>query len=107
MEYEPLLVGILFPFFEGFVLVKKAGKCDFVNKVGEAIIQPAFNEAGNFSEGLALVNKQSRWGFIISDGQIVIPCSFDHAYAFRRGLARVRQQDTLFYIDPTGWAYVD
>ena len=61
MEYEPLLVGILFPFFEGFVLVKKARKCGFVNKVGEAIIQPAFNEAGNFSEGLALVNKQSRW----------------------------------------------
>ena len=54
MEYEPLLMGILFPFFEGFVLVKKARKCGFVNKVDEAIIQPAFNEAGNFSEGLAL-----------------------------------------------------
>ena len=45
-----------FPFSEGMaVIIDKDGKYGYINKKGEMIVKPQFEEAGNFSEGVASV----------------------------------------------------
>ena len=41
----------------------------YVNKAGETVINPQFDEVKNFSEGLAPV-KIIRWGYVDSAGKI-------------------------------------
>jgi hypothetical protein len=61
----------------------------YMNRQGQIIIKPRFEQAGNFSEGLATVRTNGQYGYINTSGKIVIKQSLDFAYAFRNGYALV------------------
>ena len=78
------------------------GKWGYKNQKGAVVIQPAFDEAFQFSEGFACVEKDSKLGFIDKDGNLVIDYIYDCANSFSDGLACVTKEDKTGYIDYTG-----
>jgi hypothetical protein len=70
-------------FSEGLIAVHdfKTGKFGFMNRSGEFVIAPKFENAANFSEGLARVsvieNQKESLGFINPEGEFVIEPRFD------------------------------
>jgi len=65
-------------------------KYGFINRAGEIVIEPKFDDASYFSEGLAAIEVDGKWGFINKDGKIVIQPIYDRAYGFSEGLACVQ-----------------
>ena len=78
------------------------GKWGYKNQKGATIIQPAYDEAFQFSEGLACVEKDSKLGYIDLEGNLVIDFQYDTANSFSEGLACVTKDDKTGYIDNTG-----
>jgi hypothetical protein len=89
----------------------------FVDQSGKQIINPQFDEVGDFNDGkCAVKNKEGKWGYIDKSGKIVINPQFDNAEAFKDGKAGVRLDDKAGVIDKDGkylvnpqfkFAYVD
>lgn len=71
----------------------------YIDKKGEVVILPQFDDAGQFSEGLAYIKKHGKYGYIDKKGEIVVPLQFEDAYPFSDGVALVKQS--------TGWCYID
>jgi len=72
-------------------------------KTGQIVINPQFDEVGEFSEGLAAVRIAGKWGFINKLGKYVINPQFDNVKYFHEGLAPVRVGD-----EKAGrWGYID
>ena len=94
-------------FSEGFALfsiVDKDGKekYGFVNKVGNVMINPQFEDALLFSEGLAAVAQNDKWGFIDKSGKFVINPQFDAAGYFCNGLSLIEHGNRYGYINKQG-----
>jgi hypothetical protein len=51
-------------FSEGLARVQVGEKWGFIDKTGNLVIQPQFDEASEFSEGLARVRIGDKWGFV-------------------------------------------
>lgn len=49
----------------------------YINKHGEWIISPQFDEASSFEKGIAEVVINERYGYINTKGEQVIPCKYD------------------------------
>lgn len=74
----------------------------FIDKKGNLVIKPKFDNAADFSEGLAAVRaNRGLWGFIDRTGDFVIPPQYDWAESFSEGLALVKLGDKYGYIDKT------
>ena len=58
-------------FSEGLAAVQEGRKEGYINKKGKWVIEPQFNEAGDFSEGLASVKKGKKYIFIDKSGKRV------------------------------------
>ena len=58
-------------------------KWGFIDTKGQYVINPQFDNAGEFSEGLAPVEIGGKYGFIDTKGQYVINPQFDNAGEFR------------------------
>ena len=67
--------------------VRQSDKIGYVNRKGRVVIQPQFEESGEFAEGLAGVRIGSKWGYINEKGKIVINPQFDAVGEFSDGLA--------------------
>ena len=69
----------------------------YIDKEGNYVIEPQFENAESFSEGLAAVEigeyPNNKWGYINKDGEIVIEPMYDFASDFSEGLAAVRIGD--------------
>ena len=78
------------------------GKWGYKNQKGAVVIQPAFDEAFQFSEGYACVEKDSKLGYIDMEGKQVIDYIYDCANSFSDGLACVTKDDKTGYIDYSG-----
>ena len=65
-----------------YAAVKINGKWGFIDKNGEIIITPQFEDARSFANGLAAVMVNSQWGFIDLQGEIVIDPQFEDAREF-------------------------
>jgi hypothetical protein len=78
-------------------------KYGFIDKKGQTVIRPQFDQAAFFREGLAPVQVGAKWGFIDAAGRMVIKPQFDHANLFTEGLAAVRVGDW----QAGRWGYVD
>ncbi|WP_407711817.1 WG repeat-containing protein, partial [Campylobacter coli] len=48
-----------------------------MDKNGEFVIEPKFDEAWSFWEGLAAVGLNGKWGFMDKNGEFVIKPKFD------------------------------
>jgi hypothetical protein len=81
----------------------------YIDKTGNLIIKPVFDDAMYFNEGLAAVfigkRFEGKWGYIDTSGKMVIEPQFENALFFSGGLANVSP--------PTGeeikgiWGYID
>lgn len=75
----------------------------FVDKSGKQIINPQFDEVGDFHDGkCAVKNKEGKWGYIDKSGKIVINHQFHSAAAFKDGQAVVTLDDKAGVIDNDG-----
>ncbi|MBQ7518462.1 MAG: WG repeat-containing protein [Bacteroidales bacterium] len=66
------------------------------------VIQPRFEQAGDFCEGIAPVKLGGKWGFIGKDGKSVIPYKYEFAAPLQGGLARVSLMGKYGFIDKNG-----
>ena len=65
-------------------------KWGFVDSSGKTVIQPKFEETGNFSEGLCAVkDEDGNWKYIDKKGTLKIEQSFNTAFDFLNGKAIV------------------
>jgi hypothetical protein len=98
---------------EGMAGIQIDGKWGFIDKTGEIIIKPQFDDARQFSEGLACVNfgatrnKEGilvggKWGYIDKSGSIIIELQYEDVYSFSEGLAAVMINGKWGYIDKKG-----
>lgn len=79
-------------FSEGFAVVRKRERYEFIDLQGERINRSKYHGAYSFSDGMAAVqDKSGLWGFINHEGRNVIkPTYTDMAY-FRNGVAAVTE----------------
>lgn len=97
---------------------QKDGKHGCVDLEGKIVIEPQYDDAGDFSEGLAPVMKgkrttdnqgeesitNRRWGYVDEQGKLVIPLQFEGAEKFSSGLACAHRPGSIDfeYIDHAG-----
>lgn len=75
----------------------------FVDKSGVQIVNPQFEEVGDFSESMCAVkNKEGKWGFIDKSGKISINYQFDNVQKFINGKAVVYLDHKAGVIDKDG-----
>ena len=75
----------------------------FVDKSGKQIINPQFDEVGDFHDGkCAVKNKEGKWGYIDKSGKIVINHQFNSVAAFHDGKAVVYLDQKAGVIDQEG-----
>lgn len=67
---------------ETYAAVQVGGKWGFINKAGEMVIEPQYEEARSFSNGFAAVKYDDMWGFIDEKGNPVIEAQFEGAKDF-------------------------
>ena len=89
-------------FYEGLAMVRKNDKLGFIDKKGEVVIVPQYNDAGSFSEGLAPVEINGKTIYIDKTGKQVISQGCDDTFGFFEGLAVVKIDGKVGYMDKTG-----
>lgn len=79
-------------------------KMGFIDKNGNYIIEPKFDNAHNFAaNGLARVEVNNRWGYINTSGEYVIEPKFADAYDFdENGMAHVFYNGRHGFINTKG-----
>lgn len=79
---------------EGPGAVCRTGKWGYVDRQGQMIISPAYENADSFQQGYAPVKMHGLWGYAGEDGKILIDFTFDEALGFNEdGSAPVKQGD--------------
>lgn len=71
-------------------------------QLGEWVIEPRYESAGQFSEGLACVKLLGKWGYIRKDGEMAIPFKYENALDFSEGLAPVMIMNRWGYVNDNG-----
>lgn len=84
------------------IRVKIDGQWSFLDKNGEIIAKPEFDDIWSFWEGLAAVGLNGKWGFIDKNGEFAIKPKFDDIWDFREGLASVGLNGKIGLIDKSG-----
>jgi hypothetical protein len=92
-------------FCEGFAMVKKAGKWNFINSEGKLLSNEWFNYAESFRQGIAIVKSEGKGGIIDSKGKFVIPYIYPVKY-FSGGRACIEKngekEKEVTFIDKNG-----
>lgn len=98
------LVLIIMPtiYAQELALVRQNDVFGYIDKSGNYVIEPSFEEASSFSEGLAAVLDNDKWGFINSSGEWVVEATYDRVKPFNSGLALVFKEDQWNYINKQG-----
>ena len=74
----------------------------FINKKGEVVIPPQFENCGYFKEGLASVKLHGKWGYINTKGELVIRPVLDYGSDFKDGIAKIKYDGLVYYINKSG-----
>jgi hypothetical protein len=98
--------------------IQQGGKHGYIDQMGNVVIEPQFDYAGQFSEGLAYVIEDDKVGYIDGTGRYVIEPQFgtwaesgiggtdtlgpDDFFTFSEGLASVIRGGKHGYIDQSG-----
>lgn len=64
-------------------------KWGFINKKGNIVINPSFDDVSEFNEGLAAAKVGDKWGFIDKNGAVVIKPEYDAVTDFKDGICKV------------------
>ncbi|QOJ27406.1 MAG: WG repeat-containing protein [Ignavibacteriales bacterium] len=96
-------------FTEGLAGAQKEFAYGFIDKKGNFVIEPAYDEIRDFSQGFAAVKKDGKWGFIDKTGAVRIPFQFSNEpMSFNSGRTFVQSKDNLWGImDTTGKILVE
>ncbi len=89
------------------VVFTPSKKYGYVDRAGQFVIPPVYDEAHDFSEGLAAVRVGRRSFFIDKQGRTVLKPGYYQAGEFSEGLAPVGKYGKFGYIDKTGKLVVD
>jgi hypothetical protein len=89
-------------FGQGIAPVKVGERWGYVNRTGQMVIPPQFEDAETHSLGLAQVKVGERWGYIDRTGQMVIPPQYDEALSFFADIGAVKIGQRWGYINRTG-----
>lgn len=74
-------------FHNDFAIVKKDGKCNYVNSNGELLSDDWFDACNDFEDGFGLVVKDRKRNFVGSNGQLLMDIWADRAGDFIGGTA--------------------
>ena len=74
-------------FHNDFAIVKKDGKCNYVNSNGELLSNDWFDACNDFEDGFGLVVKDRKRNFVGSNGQLLMDIWADRAGDFIGGTA--------------------
>lgn len=78
-EYVPNLYPVLY-----------SRQWGFMNRKGEVVISPQYEDVKQFYYGYAAVSKNRLWGYIDEEGELVIPHEYYEPFSFaEEGLVRV------------------
>lgn len=107
-------------FCDELTRVKVGDKYGYIDKNGAYIIEPEFDDAGDFCEGVARVNvgkgvsrdlsglclvewwSDGKWGYIDRSGAYIVKPRFEDAKDFRGGIAKVKVDGKWRYINKSG-----
>lgn len=89
-------------FIEELACVKREGKVGFINRKGEEVIKPSYDDAGNFSNGHVSVLKDQKVGVINKSGEVVIPFDYEDIGAFSDGVTFYKKSGMYGLMDTTG-----
>ncbi len=89
----PLKFDYADSFYDGRAKVLIDGRFGFIDKKGELVVKPTYEEAHHFNEGLAAVgikkDDEIIYGYIDKSGKEIITPQYDEAKEFDFGLANV------------------
>ncbi|MBX9850781.1 MAG: WG repeat-containing protein [Cytophagaceae bacterium] len=85
-----------------FLLEKFQTKSGIINEEGKIIIEPQFDDIGEFSQGFAKARMHGRWGFISPSADTLTDFKFDETKNFTEGLAAVKVKSKWGYINLEG-----
>ena len=94
-------------FSDGYAAIKQNGKWGFIDKLGNIVIEPQYNDVGNFIDGLSFAcigdnYSNQNCGYIDKDGKTVIDFKYKDAYDFEFGYAIVKNDSSYSVIDKNG-----
>lgn len=85
---------------------KENSKIGYINKRGEVVIEPQYDEGLLYSDGLVPVRPEGKtfggWKFINKQGKVVLEGPYREANSFHNGLALVEENDEMKYIGTKG-----
>ncbi|EAK0978971.1 WG repeat-containing protein [Campylobacter lari] len=84
------------------IQAKLNGKWGFIDKNGEIIINPIFDNVSNFKENLASVKINGKWGFINESGKFITEPIFNYAWNFKENFASIRLKEKWGFINKNG-----
>lgn len=89
-------------FHNDFAIVKKDGKCNYVNSNGELLSNDWFDACNDFEDGFGLVVKDRKRNFIGSNGQLLMDIWADRAGDFIGGTAPLIINGERHEVDKNG-----
>jgi len=87
--------------------VKLGDRYGYQDKSGMIVINPLFDEAGEFKDGLALVKVDGDLGFIDTQGKTVVEPEWEELHPFKDDLARVRSEGKYGFVDRKGKVVIE
>jgi hypothetical protein len=93
-------------YHEGYALVIKDKKYNFVNPKGVFISDKWYDFAWDFTEGFAIVCLNEKWNYIGTDGSLLSKYWFDRTYNFSEELGRIRQKGKWNFIRKDGKSFL-
>ena len=87
--------------------MKLGDRYGYQDKSGMIVIDPLFDEAGEFKDGLALVKVDGDLGFIDTQGKTVVDVEWEELHPFKDDLARVRSGGKYGFVDRRGKVVIE
>jgi len=89
-------------FSEGLVIVGIDGRIGAMDRAGNFVIPPTYEEMSPFVEGYAVARVEGKYGYVNPSGSWVIPSQFESAAPFAEKRARAAMGGKWGYIDTRG-----
>ena len=76
----------------------------YIDKNGDWVVYPQFDDAEEFKNGVACVEINGRYGWIDTNGKWIIPCEYDKygGYFINDTVIEVKKNGTKYYYDTKG-----